>query len=297
MIGGHTLWPIMTPEIVHDQSEDQPVDVGTKFGWVLAGPVNNVPRSLPSCVNLTKAHILRVNVDCEARVSSHSNESDQFMDQKVSELFELEALGITGIDSVHERFVKDIRFENGHYVVKLPWRQYHDILPDNFELSSGRLISTLKRLKKDPSLLKEYDGIINEQLQKGIIEQVCSSLVEPHDQRVHYLSHHPVVREDAATTKVRIVMDASAKITADAPSLNECLYTGPSLTRDIIDILIRFRWYRIGIVSDIEKTFHMIHVDEKHRDALRFLWVQDIDSVDPKLLILRFYWSSLWTEL
>ena len=47
-------------------------------------------------------------------------------------------------------------------------------------------------------------------------------------------------------------------------------------------------WYRIGILSDIEKTFHMINVDEKHRDALRFLWVKDIDSVDPKLLILRF---------
>ena len=287
MLGGDTLWPIMTSEIVHGSSKDQPVAVGTKFGWVLAGPVNNVPRSLLSCVNLTKAHVLHVDVECEPRVSSYSNESDQVMDQKVSELFELEALGITEIDSVHETFVKDIRFENGHYVVKLPWRQHHDILPDNFELSSGRLISTLKRLKKDPPLLKEYDRIINEQLQNGIIEQVYP-LVEPHDQRVHYLSHHPVVREDAATTKVRIVMDASAKITADTPSLNECLYTGPSLTRDIIDILIRFRWYRIGIVSDIEKAFHMIHVDEKHRDALRFLWVQDIDSVDPKLLILHF---------
>ena len=114
-----------------------------------------------------------------------------------------------------------------------------------------------------------------------------TSLMEPHDQRVHYLIHHPVVRKDAATTKVRIVVDANAKITADAPSLNECLYTGPSLTCDIIDILIRFRWCRIGIVSDIEKALHMIHVDEKHRDALRFLWVKDIDSVDPKLLILH----------
>ena len=149
MLGGDTLWPIMTSEIVHGQSKEQPVAAGTKFGWVLAGPVNNVPRSLLSCVNLMKAHFLRIDVECEPRVSSYSNESDQFMDQKVSELFELEALGITEIDLVHENFVKDIRFENGHYVVKLPWRQHHDILPDNFELSSGRLISTLKRLRRD----------------------------------------------------------------------------------------------------------------------------------------------------
>ena len=38
------------------------------------------------------------------------------------------------------------------------------------------------------------------------------------------ISHHSVVREDAATTKMRIVMDVSAKITADAPSLNECMF-------------------------------------------------------------------------
>ena len=44
MLGGDTLWPIMTSEIVHGPSKDQSVAVGTKFGWVLAGPVNNVPR-------------------------------------------------------------------------------------------------------------------------------------------------------------------------------------------------------------------------------------------------------------
>ena len=65
-------------------------------------------------MNLTKAHVSRVDVECEPRVSSYSNEFDQFMDQKISELFELECLGITEIDSVHENFVKDIRFENSH---------------------------------------------------------------------------------------------------------------------------------------------------------------------------------------
>ena len=34
---------------------------------------NDVPRSLLSCVNLMKAHVLRVDVDCEPRVSSFLN--------------------------------------------------------------------------------------------------------------------------------------------------------------------------------------------------------------------------------
>ena len=55
--------------------------------------------------------------------------------------------------------------------------------------------------------------------------------------KVHYLSHHAVVREDALTTKVRVVMDGSAKVNAEALSLNECLYTGPSLTTNILNIL------------------------------------------------------------
>ena len=57
-------------------------------------------------MNLMKAHLLRADVNCEPRISSYSNESDQFMDQKVSELFELEALGITEMDWVHEAFCK-----------------------------------------------------------------------------------------------------------------------------------------------------------------------------------------------
>ena len=42
MLGGDTFWPIKTSEFVHGPSKDQPVAVGTKFGWVLAGPVNSV---------------------------------------------------------------------------------------------------------------------------------------------------------------------------------------------------------------------------------------------------------------
>ena len=144
------------------------------------------------------------------------------MEKKVDDLFNLEAIGISEIESVHEAFTKDIKVVDGHYVVRLPWRQHHDTLPDNYELSGNRLSSTLKPLRKDPPLLREYDRVIQEQSQMGTIEEVKPTLINHMKDRVHYLSHHAVVRKDALTTKVRVVMDGSAKVKANAPSLNEC---------------------------------------------------------------------------
>ena len=63
-------------------------------------------------------------------------------------------------------------------------------------------------LKKEPEMLKEYDRIIKEQAEQGIIEQVTS--LEKAD-KVHYLPHQAVIRKDTVTTKVCIAYDASSK--------------------------------------------------------------------------------------
>ena len=89
--------------------------------------------------------------------------------------------------------------------------------------------------------------------------------------------HHAVVRQDKATTKLRVVYDASAK--SDGLSLNDCLFVGPSLNKKIFDILLRFRMYSIIIVlADIEKAFLMVSVTETDEDALRFLWFKDVTA-------------------
>ena len=54
-----------------------------------------------------------------------------------------------------------------------------------------------------------------------MIEEVSESS-EP-DKR-HYLPHHPVIRKDKDTTKVRIFFDALAK--KNGPSLSGCFYKG-----------------------------------------------------------------------
>ena len=104
--------------------------------------------------------------------------------------------------------------------------------------------------------------------------------------KVHYLPHHEVVRLDKSTTKVCVVFDASCK--RKGPSLNDCLYAGPPLTPLIFDVLLRFRAHPIALTADIEKAFLNVAVAESHRDFLRFLWVDDIHSEDPQLVIRRY---------
>ena len=75
-----------------------------------------------------------------------------------------------------------------------------------------------------------------------------------------------MLRSDKATTKLRMVYDASLK--TSGPSLNECLYKGPKFHQLILDLLIRFRSYKVTLIADVEKAFLMIAVDEKDRDVL-----------------------------
>ena len=44
-----------------------------------------------------------------------------------------------------------------------------------------------------------------------------------------YIPHEPAVREEAVSTKVLVLCDASPKAYPNDVSLNDCLYLGPML--------------------------------------------------------------------
>ena len=133
-------------------------------------------------------------------------------------------------------------------------------------------------------MLKWYEAVIMEQLENGIIEEVDPGIAD--GQHVHYIPHYAVVWYDKDTTKLRVVYDAS--VMSDGMSLNDCLHVGPKFNQKIFDILVRFRAYGVALTGDIEKAFLMVSVAQGDRDALRFLWVEDVDNVNSKIRVMRF---------
>ena len=123
---------------------------------------------------------------------------------------------------------------------------------------------------------------------KGVIERVESLSETGKVGNIHYLPHQPVKRQDALTTKLRVVFNASSKGNLSLPSLNECVYVGPSMVPAIVDILLRFRSFKVGLAADIEKAFLNIGVKKEQRDLMRFLWVNDLKGEEPEIVVFRF---------
>ena len=77
-------------------------------------------------------------------------------------------------DQALEMFNSTVKFDNGRYLVSWPWKEPPQLLPDNYQLAVGHLKSNLKRLKTNPHLLEMYSAVIQEQVERGIIEKVTS---------------------------------------------------------------------------------------------------------------------------
>ena len=269
LIGADFLWHFQKGCTIRGNF-DEPVAVETELGWVLSGPMKG--RDTSSDVHFTQVNFIASSV-----------EEQESLD--VQRLWDLETLGIREItDQIHESFENCISFNGTRYSVRLPWKEGQPELPSNYETSLYRLKTQMRRLEKDPEILKEYGKIIGDQLRVGVIEKVAESEKAP---RIHYLPHQAVVRQESATTKVRVVYDASSKGSKSVACLNDCLHVGPPLTPLLYNILLRFRENRVVLVGDIEKAFLNVEVDPEDRDCLRFLWVEKPPDLS-QVVVYRF---------
>ena len=259
LIGLDNYWQVVLPEF--ESSSVGIVAQKTIFGWMLSGVLPAKEQAETS-----------VQLLCIGDVS----------DSDVRKFWEID-YEISKVDSpVLEEFNRNVNFDNGRYVVALPWTKTSkgEVLVNNFEMAVNRLKSLSKKLTKNPELHEGYDEALREMESSGVIEEVPSEEVHCANP-TFYLPHRPVVRESSSSTKIRPVFDASAK-GLNKVSLNDCMEKGPNLIPNLVQILVRFRKWPIALVADIKKAFLQIAVQKVDQDVHRFLW-----ELDGQLRIMR----------
>ena len=196
------------------------------------------------------AHVLKIG--CNETETTNLND-------KILRFWNLDEIGIANKElSVYEKFKNNITLQEGRYSVRLPIKEYHPVLPDNYDLSLKQLHSSKMRLAKDEMLLQKYDQIFQDQINGGMIEQVNTEVLVGN---VTCLPHKEIIKNESTTTKVRMVFDASAKLKHEV-SLNDTLYTGSCLNSELYKLMLPFRVYPIAITADIEKAYLQINVHE-----------------------------------
>ena len=224
------------------------------------------------------------------RTTTETRWTDEQLNEQLRTFFGLEGVGVTDDPHLTDNEAADKHFKetvtrrgDGRYVVSLPWKTEAPKLPSNRGLCVGQLTSVVKRLK-ETDRLTEYDAVIKEQIETGVLEEVKDD--EPLGEVVCYLPHHPVIKDNKKSTKLRIVYNASA----GSQPLNKHLLQGDSKIPHIAAMLLRMRTYEMVITADIRKAFHQVALQEKDRDALRLFWVRDLTKpvTETNLKTLRF---------
>ena len=264
MLGLEDTLNILTDERVTG-SRGTPIAQKSHIGWILSG---TYPTTTSQNIKTPPVNRVTFTIEDPTEIATKH--------------WELEHIGILpeekkGVATEIEEYAvrqhcqltawKGERYETG--LIRHPDWLNHP-LKTNKGFAETRLKGLERRFANDIDLANQYEAEIQDLIDKGRAKKIEEDQ-EPNDRNVWYLPHHPVIRKDKTTTKMRIVFDGSAK-GPEKISLNDTLLPGPALQPDILAVLLRFRRHPVAIVADIEKMFLQIKINEKDQDSQRFLW-------------------------
>ena len=141
LIGCDFYHSFFTGRVIH-RGNEFPTASESILGWVLSGPTGIATQNGGS--HCMESHVLR----CE----THENDA---LKQELNKFWEIE-----NIDVVHS-FQRDNVFNESRYVVKLPFKPDHELIPDNFDVCRCRLKS-LKRKLDSNNMVADYGRIFDD---------------------------------------------------------------------------------------------------------------------------------------
>lgn len=253
----------------------QPIAQNTVFGWVLSGPTSAVPSSSRS---------ISVQHCCDS--SSLDQELRRFWE--VEEVPQRTLLSPDELQCEEHFLATHSRQSDGRYVVRLPFKTGP---PIEIGLSRNKAVrvlnSLLRRFNTNPTMKAEYGEFLYEYETLGHMR--LAPTTETPLPCLVYIPHLPVIRDSSATTRLRVVFNASSR-TSNGTSLNEHLLVGAKLQTDLSAVILRWQQYRYVYTADITKMYRQILVDQRDVDYQRILWQEnDSDSLREYQLLTVTY--------
>ncbi|XP_066917852.1 uncharacterized protein [Clytia hemisphaerica] len=143
----------------------------------------------------------------------------------------------------------------------------------------------LKRLEKNPD--DKADIIKSEEkLQSlGYVDYV-KNLSQADQDLLHqsniqnFIPWRAVWKENSVSTPCRVVFDASMP-TKSGFSLNDIIAKGRNNMNKLLNIFLRWRGYRFGFHTDVQKMYNSVKLDKSHWVLQRYLWNETLDSTKP----------------
>ena len=161
--------------------------------------------------------------------------------------------------------------EKGHFEVQYAWLDDPAKLSDN----SGQAIriaeSEEKKLAKE-GLTEEFNQKFDEFIKLGTLEELSQHEMDSWEGPSHYVSIQHVVKPQNKTTRMRLVINSSLKCPKTGLSLNDLMMKGPNVLGDIWELLMRFRGYRFGLISDISKAYHSLKTGLLEKHLRKVVW-------------------------
>ncbi|XP_011251973.2 uncharacterized protein LOC105248729 [Camponotus floridanus] len=237
----------------------QPIAQRSHFGWIISGPAQN------QNVSAQTINVFHCSIERELR--------------RFWEIEEIPRYNI--LSPAEEQCEKHFltthsRISDGRYVVRLPFKTKFPIdIGESRSIAIRRLTALKRRLDTNPDLKSEYSAFLEEYEQLKHMKRVHPPTAS-HSPAV-YLPHHPVIRTTSATTRLRVVFNASS-LTTNGTSLNSHLEIGPKLQTEITAILLRWRKHKYVYMADIAKMYRQILVDPRDRDYQRIVWYNQDQS-------------------
>ncbi|XP_071486763.1 uncharacterized protein [Diadema antillarum] len=267
--------------VIHSPDDRGPYAVQTDLGWTIVGTVNEeYADSHDDPIGVSHRTAVRV-VPEEVQLQGCRSEVIFVRPTTMKEeIAPLHVIQLPEADFTPDRKQKpysqnDVKFirmmekeihitQSGHYEMPLPFKEEKTpLLPNNRSVAFKRLNHLKRKFENDAIYYEQYVLQMNNLIQKGHAERVT----EPGESgKRWYIPHHGVQEPK----KLRVVFDCSSQFKGEC--LNSHLLTGPDLTNALAGVLCRFRKENVAFMCDIKEMFHQFHVNEEHRDYLRFLW-------------------------